>query len=113
MDYYSGSFAIQYLQLLCSKLLADSDPTQAEEYRERARLYAPDFLHYFDPQGRAITFGRSLTYRWAMVGFWAAVAYADVELPAPLTWGVVKGLYLRNLRWCVAMTETQIICRVY
>ena len=106
MDYYSGSFAIQYLQLLCSKLLADSDPTQAEEYRERARLYAPDFLRYFDPQGRAITFGRSLTYRWAMVGFWAAVAYADVELPAPLTWGVVKGLYLRNLRWYVAVTET-------
>jgi hypothetical protein len=49
--------------------------------------------------GRAITFGRSLTYRFAMAGFWSAVAYADLELPAPLTWGVVKGLLLRNLRW--------------
>ena len=34
-----------------------------------------------------------------MAGFWSAVAFADLELPAPLTWGVVKGLLLRNLRW--------------
>jgi hypothetical protein len=99
MDYYSGSFAIQYLQLLYAKLAADIDPTQAEEYKKRARLYALDFVHYFDPEGRAITFGRSLTYRWAMVAFWGSVAFADVELPEPLSWGVVKGIWLRNLRW--------------
>lgn len=34
-----------------------------------------------------------------MAAFWGAVAFADVELPAPLSWGVVKGLLLRNLRW--------------
>ena len=34
-----------------------------------------------------------------MVGFWGALGFADVELPAPLTWGVVKGLLLRNFRW--------------
>jgi hypothetical protein len=99
MDYYSGSFAIQYLQLLYAKLAGDIDPEQAAEYKERARLYAQDFVHYFDPEGRAITFGRSLTYRWAMVAFWGSLVFADVELPAPLTWGVVKGIWLRNLRW--------------
>ena len=99
MDYYSGSFAIQYLQLLYSKLAADIDPEQAEEYKKRAHMYALDFVHYFDPEGRAITFGRSLTYRWAMVAFWGAVAYADLELPEPLSWGVVKGIWMRNLRW--------------
>lgn len=99
MDYYSGSFAIQYLQLLYAKLAADTDPTQAEEYKSRARQYALDFVHYFDPEGRAITFGRSLTYRWAMVAFWGSIAFADVELPSPLSWGVVKGIWLRNLRW--------------
>lgn len=98
-DFYSGSFAIQYLQLLYSKLAADIDPEQAAEYKERARLFAPDFIHYFDPEGRAITFGRSLTYRWAMGAFWSSLAFADVELPAPLSWGVVKGIWLRNLRW--------------
>jgi hypothetical protein len=99
MDYYSGSFAIQYLQLLYAKLAADIDPEQAAEYKERARLYAQDFIHYFDPEGRAITFGRSLTYRWAMVAFWGSLAFADVSLPSPLSWGVVKGIWLRNLRW--------------
>ena len=34
-----------------------------------------------------------------MAGFWASLAFASVELPAPLTWGVIKGLLLRNLRW--------------
>lgn len=49
--------------------------------------------------GRAIPFGRSMTYRFAMSSFWGALAFADVELPAPLTWGVVKGLQLRNIRY--------------
>lgn len=34
-----------------------------------------------------------------MAGFWSAVAFAELELPAPLSWGVVKGLLLRNLRY--------------
>lgn len=36
-----------------------------------------------------------------MSSFWGALAFADVELPAPLTWGVVKGLQLRNIRYWV------------
>lgn len=120
MDYYSSSFAIQFLQLLYSKLAGDFDSQGAERYRNRAKEFAKDFVHYFDPEGnitvlmahyfptkrltclfpgRAIPFGRSVTYRFAMAGFWGAVAFADVELPAPLTWGVVKGLLLRNFRW--------------
>ena len=34
-----------------------------------------------------------------MSSFWGALAYADIDLPAPLTWGIVKGLLLRNIRW--------------
>lgn len=34
-----------------------------------------------------------------MVSFWGALAYGDVELPAPLTWGMVKGIVLRHFRW--------------
>lgn len=51
MDYYSGSFAIQFLQLLYSKLAGDFDPERAERYRQRAREFAADFVHYFDPNG--------------------------------------------------------------
>ena len=40
-----------------------------------------------------------------MAGFWAAIAFADIDLPAPLTWGVVKGLLLRNCRWWASQKE--------
>ena len=40
-----------------------------------------------------------------MAGFWSAIAFADVDLPAPLTWGVVKGLLLRNCRWWASQPE--------
>ncbi|CAL5867660.1 uncharacterized protein PFLUO_LOCUS1879 [Penicillium psychrofluorescens] len=99
MDYYSGSFAIQFLQLIYAKLAGDFDSKRAEEYRSRARDFAKDFVHYFDPDGSSIPFGRSMTYRFAMVGFWGALGFADVDLPAPLTWGVVKGILLRHFRW--------------
>lgn len=99
MDYYSGSYAIQYLQLLYAKLAGEFDPKRAEEYKRRAKLYALDFVHYQDPDGHTIPFGRSLTYRFATIAFWSAMAFADVEPPAPLSWGVAKGLLLRNLRW--------------
>ncbi|GME65634.1 hypothetical protein GTA08_BOTSDO04773 [Neofusicoccum parvum] len=99
MDYYSGSFAIQYLQLLYAQLAGSRDAARAAEFRSRARQYAVDFAYYFDDAGRAVTFGRSLTYRFAMAAFWGSVAFSDTELPAPLSWGVVKGLLLRNLRW--------------
>ena len=105
MDSYSGSYAIQYLQLLYAKLAGDWDPVRAEKFKERAKRFALDAVHYYDEQGRIITFGRSLTYRFAMAGFWSAVAFADVELPAPLTWGVVKGLLLRNCRWWADQKE--------
>ncbi|KAJ5777422.1 CAZyme family [Penicillium odoratum] len=99
MDYYSGSFAIQFLQLLYAKLAGDFDPERAERYRQRSKEFALDFVHYFASDGSAIPFGRSMTYRFAMAGFWGALAYADVDLPPQLTWGMVKGLLLRNFRW--------------
>ncbi|AEO62828.1 uncharacterized protein THITE_2107505 [Thermothielavioides terrestris NRRL 8126] len=99
MDYYSSSFAIHFLQLLYAKLAGDEDPERAAEFKKRAQLVALDLAHYYDEEGRAIPFGRSVGYRFAMVSFWGALAYADVELPAPLTWGMVKGIVLRHLRW--------------
>lgn len=99
MDYYSGSFAIQYLQLLYSKLAADFDTDRCAEFKKRAQSFALHFIHFQDPNGHSIPFGRSLTYRFATIAFWSAFAFADVEPPAPLTWGIIKGLLLRNLRW--------------
>lgn len=99
MDYYSSSFAIQFLQLLYAQLNGDEDPERAQEFRKRAQLAALDLVHYYDNEGRAIPYGRSLTYRFGVVSFWGTLAYANVDLPPPLTWGMVKGIVLRHLRW--------------
>ncbi|KAK0118395.1 hypothetical protein ONS95_012684 [Cadophora gregata] len=99
MDYYSGSFAIQFSQLCYVKYARDLDPERVEIFEKRARDFAVAFWRYFDAEGASIPFGRSLTYRFAMGGFWAAVTMAEVSLPAPLTPGVVKGLLLRHLRY--------------
>ncbi|KAK0635334.1 hypothetical protein B0T17DRAFT_483298 [Bombardia bombarda] len=99
MDYYSSSFAIHFLQLLYAKLAGEDEPARAEEFKKRAQLAALDLVHYYDKEGRSIPFGRSVGYRFAMVSFWGALAYADIELPPPLTWGMVKGIVMRHLRW--------------
>ncbi|RYC57865.1 hypothetical protein CHU98_g8352 [Xylaria longipes] len=99
MDYYSSSFAIHFLQLLYAKLAGEDEPERAEEFRKRAQVVALDLVHYYDKEGRSLPFGRSVGYRFAMVSFWGALAYAGVELPKPLTWGMVKGIVLRHLRW--------------
>lgn len=92
-DHYVA-FAIHFYGLIGAKL----DPTspRALTARERARAFAPRFARLFAEDGGAVAFGRSMTYRFAMAGFWAALAFADE--PA-LPWGEIKGLWLQHLRW--------------
>lgn len=99
-DYYSGSFALQFAQLLYVRLSDGYDNARAERYKNQAREFALGYWRYFDTNGAAIPFGRSLTYRYACAAFWSAVALAEVTLPAPLDHpGTVKGLLMRHLRW--------------
>jgi hypothetical protein len=79
VDYYSGSFAIQFSQLVYARFAQDVDPGRCEVFRERARRFAADFWRYFGAQGSAIPFGRSLTYRFACGAFFAALPLAGVE----------------------------------
>jgi hypothetical protein len=51
LDYYSGSFAIQYAQLVYAKLCAKTDPERAERYRQRAVDFCQDLIYYFDENG--------------------------------------------------------------
>ncbi|KAF1940591.1 hypothetical protein EJ02DRAFT_513013 [Clathrospora elynae] len=99
-DYYSGSFAIHFSQLIYAKMAQSLDPERCGRFRSRAKEFAGAFWRYFDTNGAAIPFGRSLTYRFAFAGFWSVVAFAEIELPQPLNdWGVIKGLLLRHFRW--------------
>lgn len=94
-DYYVP-FAMHYYGLLYARLSQAQDPARAQRFRDRARVFAQDFVHWFAADGAALPFGRSLTYRFAQGSFWGALAFADVEA---LPWGVIKGLALRHLRW--------------
>ncbi|WNN49755.1 DUF2264 domain-containing protein [Siccibacter colletis] len=94
-DYYI-SMAFHFYGLLYATLMADDDPQRAALLRSRASLFAADFIHFSAADGTSIPFGRSLTYRFAMVAFWSAAAFAGLDTFAP---GVMKGIVLRHLRW--------------
>ncbi|KAL4993968.1 hypothetical protein BDV10DRAFT_199145 [Aspergillus recurvatus] len=99
-DYYSGSFAIQFAQLLYVRFVGDEDRPRAERYCQSAREFGAVFWRYFASDGSAIPFGRSMTYRFAFAAFWSAAACAGIQLSEPVSnLGTIKGLLLRHLRW--------------
>lgn len=51
-DYYSGSFAIQFSQLIYAKMAHDLDPERCERFRNRAKEFALSFWKYFDSNGK-------------------------------------------------------------
>jgi len=94
-DYYI-SMAFHFYGLIYATLNGEDDTSRAAIIRERATLFAEDFIYMSAAEGESIPFGRSLTYRFAMVAFWSAVAFSGLEVFTP---GVVKGVILRHLRW--------------
>lgn len=51
VDYYSGSFAIQFSQLLYAKYAGNLDPDRVARYQQQAREFGSDFWRYFDKNG--------------------------------------------------------------
>ncbi len=95
IDYYNP-FAMHYYGLLYAKYGPASDIMRRERFKDRARKFAAHYQHWFADTGANVPYGRSLTYRHCVVAFWGALALLDIEA---LPWGVMKGLYLRDLRW--------------
>ena len=93
-DYYI-SFAIHFYCLVYAKVMEQEDAKRAALYKERALSFAKQFIYWFDEDGDAIPFGRSLTYRFSQVSFFSACLLADLE-PFPVE--VMKGLIVRHLR---------------
>lgn len=94
-DYYTP-FAFHYYGLIYS-VLAPEDPISAV-FRERAKEFVGQFIHFFDEDGANIPFGRSMIYRHAASAFWSAVVYADL---CPDKIGEIKGIIQRNLAWWI------------
>ena len=96
-DYYT-LWAFHYYGLVYARFMDDRDPERCERFRRRAAEIAPRFAAWFDAGGRALPYGRSLTYRFAQGAFWSACALGEVTADG-LGWGEIKHLLLSNLRW--------------
>ncbi len=94
-----NTFALQFYGIFLYRYIKDYYPLFARHIRERAFLYAKQNVHYLLEDGQVIPYGRSLTYRFALVSFYSACAFAGFEV---LKWGELKGIILRNLRWWIS-----------
>ncbi len=93
-DYYV-SFAIHFYSLFYAKVMEKEDPDRSKKFKERAERFGKTFIYWFDEEGAALPFGRSLTYRFSQVSFWCACVMADVY-PFPIE--IMKGLIVRHLK---------------
>lgn len=94
-DYYI-SFAIHFYSLFYSCVMEGEDSDRCRIYRERAMEFAGQFIYWFDDEGAALPFGRSLTYRFSQVSFFSMCLQAGLE-PFPVE--VMKGLIVRHLEY--------------
>lgn len=99
IDYYNP-FALHLYGLVYYMVRKDIDPERSQRFKDRALHFAKQYLHWFADDGASIPYGRSMTYRYAVISFWGIlplITKSDEEPVIP--WGVLKGIYLRNLRW--------------
>ena len=89
-------WAIQYYGLIYYKYRKDKDPVRCNKIAERSKLFAEQYVTYFNEEGASVPYGRSLTYRFAASSYFAAAAFAGLEV---LPWGKMKGIVLRNFRY--------------
>lgn len=94
IDYYNP-FAMHYYGMFYA-VHRPEDKARGDRFKARAREFAPAFLQWFADTGASVPYGRSLSYRMCVAAYWGYLAVAGIEA---LPWGVIKGVYLRNLRW--------------
>lgn len=94
-DYYVP-FALHFYALVYAKVMEHDDSIRSNVYKERAMKFAKQFIYWFDDEGAALPFGRSLDYRFAQVSFFSACLLAHIE-PFPVD--VMKGLIVRHLNY--------------
>jgi len=95
-EYYTF-WAFHYYGMVYAGAMRARDPERAENFLSRAREIAPRFALWFDRDGQALPYGRSLSYRFAESAFFSMLAVAGQQVPG-VDYGVMKHLLLSNLR---------------
>lgn len=91
-DYYI-SMAFHFYSLIYSCFENDE---YSVKFKERALLFAKDYIYWFADGGDAVPYGRSLTYRFAQGAFWSACLLAGVM---PFDISIIKGIISRHLEF--------------
>lgn len=94
-DYYIA-FGYHFYSLLWLSVDRDMTSDVRDTITKRAEAFAKSFILFFDDNGEAVPFGRSLIYRFAQAAFWGAYERAGLSGISP---SVVKGIINRNMRW--------------
>ena len=94
-DYYEAwaHHAYTLLWTLVADKNAEGYAEKRERYLRRSEEFLRFFAHYFDTDGGVPAYGRSLSYRFAMVSAFglAAVAGCDIDM------GLAKSIILKNI----------------
>jgi hypothetical protein len=96
-DYYN-SFGMHFYGLVYARLANQHDQIRARRFEIRSEEFLRQFSHWFAPTGAALPYGRSLVYRFGQAAAWSALTLSSSP-PTNHSWGVVKGVVLRHLRW--------------
>lgn len=94
-DYYSA-FAMQFYSQIYAVYARDTDTERCGRILERASGFGKEFIYWFDENGAALAYGRSLTYRFAQTAYWSAALFSEA---CGEDNGVVKGIIIRNLQY--------------
>ena len=94
-DYYDA-WAYHFYSLLWMYIDSSMPSATRETIIHRAETFATSFKLFFDDDGEAVPFGRSLIYRFAQVAFWAAYKLNGLNGQSD---ALVKGIISHNINW--------------
>jgi len=71
------------------------DPERTARFKERSELFFDYYTHMFDLDGGVPAYGRSLSYRFAVSSYFAAVAFAECKIDM----GLARRIIMKNVSY--------------
>ncbi|HTS19886.1 MAG TPA: DUF2264 domain-containing protein [Verrucomicrobiae bacterium] len=93
VDYYEA-YGFHYYGLWWAKLYGHADPERARRWKDWARQFLKDYIHFFAASGENPPFGRSQCYRFAASAPFGLAEFCGVSAIPP---GQARRLCTRNL----------------
>lgn len=92
-DYYN-TFSFFFYSLIYVKLMSEEDSKHCTIFMEQARKFSDIYISFFNDEGINIPYGRSLIYRFAVLGYASAQVYSNIQI---IEWGYLKDLLFKSI----------------